>query len=85
VQTKLSSKGQVVLPVAVRDKLRIQAGDTLDIRADDDCVVLIPKRRRKFKTWIEKSPITGMPVIVSERGAPKLTSEWVRQQLEDFP
>jgi len=85
VQIKVSSKGQVVLPVAVRNKLRIKEGDTMEAKVDNGNVVLIPKQRRKFRTWIGKSPITGLPVLMSEPGAPKITSEWVAKMMEDFP
>ncbi len=57
----------------------------MEILVENERVVLIPKKRRKFKTWVETSPTTGLPVIVSERGAPKITSEWVASMMEDFP
>ena len=85
MQTKVSSKGQVVLPVAIRNQLRIKEGDPLDARIEGDHILLIPKKRRKFRTWIGKSPITGLPVLMSEPGAPKITNEMVAKLLEDFP
>lgn len=39
---KLSSKAQIVLPAAIRKRLRIEPGDTLEITADDN-VILIRK------------------------------------------
>ncbi len=85
MQTKVSSKGQVVLPISIRNKLHIREGDPLEILVENERVVLVPKKRRKFKTWVETSPMTGLPVIVSEPGAPKITSEWVAKMMEDFP
>jgi AbrB family looped-hinge helix DNA binding protein len=85
VQTKVSSKGQVVLPVAIRNKLQIKEGDPLEAKVEGDHILLIPKKRRKFRTWIGKSPLTGMPVLMTEAGAPKITSEWVAKMMEDFP
>jgi len=38
--TKVSSKGQVVIPQRVREKLRIREGETLAVSAEDDLVVL---------------------------------------------
>jgi hypothetical protein len=37
------------------------------------------------RTRIVKSKVTGLPVIVSPPGTPLLTSERVRELLEDFP
>jgi AbrB family looped-hinge helix DNA binding protein len=85
VQTKVSSKGQVVLPLASRTELRIEEGDQLAVRIENGELILTPPKRRKFKTWVESSPTTGLPVIVSEPDAPTMTGEWVRKQLEDFP
>ena len=38
--TKVSSKGQVVIPQRVREKLRIKEGETLAVSAEHDLVVL---------------------------------------------
>jgi hypothetical protein len=34
---------------------------------------------------IEKSPVTGLPVMVAPPGSPEVTSEQVRALLTDFP
>ena len=81
----MSSKGQVVLPIAIRNKLHIKEGDPFEAKVEGGNILLIPKKRRKFRTWIGKSPVTGMAVIMSEAGAPKITSEWVATMMEDFP
>jgi hypothetical protein len=44
-----------------------------------------PDALRKFKTWIGVSPVTGLPVLMAEEGAPQVTSEQVRELLADFP
>ncbi len=85
MQTKVSSKGQVVLPISIRNRLHILEGDPLEVLVENERVVLVPKKRRKFKTWVETSPVTGLPVIVSEKGAPKITSDWVAQMMEEIP
>jgi len=85
VQTKVSSKGQVVLPIAIRNKLRIKEGDPLDAKIEGDHILLIPKKRAKRKGRIIKDPVTGMPVLTFGPGAPVITSEWVARMMEDFP
>jgi bifunctional DNA-binding transcriptional regulator/antitoxin component of YhaV-PrlF toxin-antitoxin module len=69
----------------MRNKLRIKEGDTVEAKVANGNILLIPNKQRKFRTWIGKSPITGMPVLMSEPGAPKITSEMVEKMLEDFP
>lgn len=37
---RLSSKSQIVLPAAIRRKLKIQPGDELEITAENDAIVI---------------------------------------------
>ncbi|MGB0065301.1 MAG: AbrB/MazE/SpoVT family DNA-binding domain-containing protein [Terracidiphilus sp.] len=86
MQTKVSTKGQVVLPGPLRRRLGIRAGDCLDVAIEKDRIVLTarPKRARS-KARIIKDPVTGFPVIDVGPDAPVLTSEIVRELLTDFP
>ena len=85
MQTKLSTKGQVVLPQPVRRKLGLRPGDTLDIRTEGSSVILTSRRKRVRKARMVKDPVSGMMVITAGPGAPTLTSEQVREILADFP
>lgn len=85
MQTKISTKGQVVLPSPLREKLGLRPGDSLDVRLEGDAIVLRPRRARRRKAVILKDPITGLPVLSAGKGAPKLTNEQVRELLADFP
>jgi len=40
--TKISTKGQVVLPSAIRRRLGLQPGDPPDVNAEGDRIVLTP-------------------------------------------
>jgi AbrB family looped-hinge helix DNA binding protein len=85
MQTKVSTKGQVVLPGPIRRRLDIRAGDPLDAKIESGRIVLTPRRRRKHRVRIVTDPITGFPVLTAEPDAPKLTSKDVEQILADFP
>ncbi len=47
----LSSKGQVVLPKEVRDKLGLGPGDNLLVRLEDEHIVLERAPRGRGKGW----------------------------------
>ena len=87
--TKLSSKGQVVLPARLRRKLALQAGDDLEIHlestSEGERIVITRKKMRRRKRKIGKDPITGWPVLLAPPGTPPLTSEMVKEMLADFP
>jgi AbrB family looped-hinge helix DNA binding protein len=85
MQTKISTKGQVVLPGPLRRRLGLQPGDTLDAKLSGGGVLLTPRKRRagKAKIFIDKK--TGFPVLTAGKNAPILTSEQVREILADFP
>ena len=38
--TKLSAKGQIVIPVDVRNKLQLETGNKLFVMASDDAIIL---------------------------------------------
>jgi AbrB family looped-hinge helix DNA binding protein len=85
METKISTKGQVVLPSPLREKLGLRPGDALDVKLEGDAIVLRPRRGRRRKARIIKDPITGLSVLTAGPGAPKLTSKQVAEMLADFP
>ena len=85
MQTRISSKGQIVLPGPIRRKLGLQAGDTLEATIRNGGILLAPERPRTGKRSIVRDPLTGLPVLTAGTGAPVLTSEQVREILADFP
>ena len=60
--------GRVVLPKAVRDELRLSAGDTLDLAVNGDVVTLRPRRtaaplQKERGVWVFR---TGNPLGAAE-------------------
>jgi AbrB family looped-hinge helix DNA binding protein len=45
-RAKISSKGQLVLPKAIRDAYGLGAGSEVDIETAGDAIVLKPRKRR---------------------------------------
>ena len=86
---KVSSKGNVILPTSLRKRLGIKPGDELRAELQGADILLSrkakPKVKKKYKTQVSTDPITGMAVLVAEKGAPELTNEMVREMLADFP
>jgi AbrB family looped-hinge helix DNA binding protein len=85
MQTRVSTKGQIVLPQPIRRKLGIRAGDALDVAVEEDRIVLTAPPKKHFTPRIIKDPITGFPVLDAGPDAPVLTSEMVYEILADFP
>lgn len=54
----VSSKGQVTLPLAIRKRLGIKAGDKVDFPVKDGTVTVVPAREpgNPFKDWIGLYP-----------------------------
>lgn len=84
MRTTLSSKGQVVLPRQVRSKLGLQPGTQFDVSTSGETVVLVPRVPRKI-VRPKRDRKSGLPTFPVQPGTPKITSEWVREQLADFP
>jgi len=85
METKLSTKGQVVLPGPIRRELGLRAGDSLDAKIQAGRVMLTPRRKRSRVARILTDPITGLPVLSAGPEAPLLTSRQVREILAEFP
>ncbi len=85
MQTKVSTKGQVVLPGPLRRRLGIRAGDPLDVSIEAGSIVLTPRKRTPHKTQIISDPTTGLPVLTAGDDAPILSSKEVEELLSNFP
>jgi len=85
MQTKVSSKGQVVIPRPIRHRLGIRAGDSLNANIEAGRIVLTPLRKRLHRVSIIADPITGLPVLSAGLDAPVLSSKEVEDILVNFP
>ena len=75
-QTKVSAKGQVVIPKDVRDRLRFAPGTALEVIESGDSVTLRHVRPPKTRTFEEciarikaRANYTGPPVSIEEMNA----------------
>ena len=85
METKVSTKGQVVLPVKIRRKLGLRTGDPLDTSVEGGRIVLTPRRTRSAKVHIVVDPITGLAVLSAGANVPLMSSKQVREILAEFP
>lgn len=85
METKLSTKGQVVVPDNIRRKLGLRPGDSLEATLEGNRIVLTPRNARRRRARVIEDPVTGLPVLTAGPKAPKLTSAQVRELLADFP
>jgi AbrB family looped-hinge helix DNA binding protein len=85
MQTKVSTKGQVVLPGPIRRRLDIRAGDPLEANIEDGRIVLTPRRKRPHPVKFVTDPVTGLPALSAGASAPALSSKEVEEILANFP
>jgi AbrB family looped-hinge helix DNA binding protein len=85
MQTKVSTKGQVVLPGPLRRRLNIRAGDRLDAKVDNGRIVLTPQRKRAHRVKQVTDPVTGLPALSAGANAPTFSSKEVEEILTNFP
>ena len=72
MQTRISTKGQIVLPGPIRRRLGLQAGDPLEAAVEDGRIVLTPHRKKTRKGKIVIDPITGFPALTLGPDAPRI-------------
>jgi AbrB family looped-hinge helix DNA binding protein len=85
MQTKVSTKGQVVLPGPLRRHLGLRAGDSLDASIEAGRIVLTPRAKRRRQARITQDPVTGLPVLTAGADAPELSSREIAEILANFP
>ncbi len=86
MQTRVSTKGQVVLPGSLRRRLGIQAGDPLKVELEGERIILTALHDRRSNAKVVDDPLTGLPIIFLDmENPPILTSREVEEMLADFP
>jgi AbrB family looped-hinge helix DNA binding protein len=85
MQTKISTKGQVVLPGPIRRRLDLRPGDPLDANIEGGRIVLTPRKKRSYRARIVIDPVSGLPALSAGPDAPTLTSKDVEEILSNFP
>jgi len=84
MQTKVSTKGQVVPPGQLRQRLNIRPGDLLDAAVEDGRIVLMPRKKRLHRVKFVTDPVTGLPALSAGPDAPALTSKEVGEIPGDY-
>jgi AbrB family looped-hinge helix DNA binding protein len=85
MQTKVSTKGQVVLPGPLRRRLDIRPGDPLEVDIEEGRIVLTPRKKRSHRVKLVVDPVTGLPALSAGPNAPTLSSQEVEEILTNFP
>ncbi|MCG6880317.1 MAG: AbrB/MazE/SpoVT family DNA-binding domain-containing protein [Deltaproteobacteria bacterium] len=52
--TRISSKGQIVIPKTIRDRLKISAGAFFNIRLENENIVLTPEKATPIERLYNK-------------------------------
>jgi antitoxin PrlF len=75
-KSKISSKGQITLPVEIRDRLGVKAGESVKFVVVDGWTVVLPVREdgNPFDKWIGAAPLDGYY---------KDTAEWMSDIRDD--
>jgi AbrB family looped-hinge helix DNA binding protein len=84
MKTRVSTKGQVVLPSPIRRNLGLRPGDPLEATVEEGRIVLTPGRARSRRVRIVVDPVTGLPVLSAGQDAPLLSSKQVDEILSTF-
>lgn len=66
--TKLSSKGQIVIPEEIREEMHLQTGDKFLILAEDDVVVLkaISRSNNEYHYLLKKAHLAAKKTALTK-------------------
>lgn len=82
--TTLSSKGQIVLPRLVRNKLHLTPGVRFKCDILGDSVILTPEHPRRLVREYVTDSLTGLRVTKASCESEPVTTEMVKELLEDY-
>lgn len=86
MQTRISDKGQVVLPGRRRRKPGPGPGDVLDASMlKSGQIILAPRHPRPVRASIRRDSVTGLPILSAGSRPAQLTSEQVEDILSNLP
>ena len=80
--SRLSTKGQLVIPTRFRKALNLQPGDKVEVTLEGQRLFL---ERKSPCGAVLVSGRFGRPVLVSAKGAPAITTESVIALLDELP
>ena len=78
--TRLSSKGQVVIPLSLRNKLGLPTGAALSCHIADGKIILDPSQGAQTATLVNEE---GYLALEAPAGAPEMTPETIRDILAE--
>lgn len=81
MKTKLSSKGQVVIPLEIRKRLGLATGTVMDCKLDQDHIIFSPFESNASATLIEDALYVALD---APDGAPKMSPESVKDILSEL-
>jgi len=78
--TTLSSKGQLVIPLELRRRLGLTAGDRLTCEVQEGRIILEREKTGGAKMTMGSD---GLPILTAPEGAPEMTPELVKEILAE--
>jgi AbrB family looped-hinge helix DNA binding protein len=82
IKSRLSTKGQLVIPARLREALNLRPGDQVEMELEGRALVL---RRQSQRAARLKRGNFGRPVLVAAQSAPVMTTESVTALLAELP
>lgn len=83
-KTKVSEKGQVVIPKEIRNKLGLAPGMILEVGIQDGKVILEPARRPPEEIFIRAGPSVTEPVIREAKDGADKVDQFLRDTSDQW-
>ena len=76
--SKITSKGQVTLPLRIRDKAKLAIGDVINFELKEDCVII--RKPKNLMDYVGFLGDTGIPDDVEEAFTPEVVKAMLERE-----
>ena len=76
--SKITSKGQVTLPLRIRDKAKLAVGDVVNFEIKEDCVII--RKPKNLMDYVGFLGDAGIPDDVEEAFTPEVVKSMLERE-----
>ena len=76
--SKITSKGQITLPLRIRDKAKLAVGDVINFELKEDCIII--RKPKNLMDYVGFLGNVGVPDDIEETFTPEVVKSMLERE-----